>query len=107
MLEKVCEYLYYNQKHAKSKEVSDMEIPPELCLELLIAADYLDGEFDGLRCLGCFADCAQYEGEEWSMGLATNGCDAATMLGSLVLVEGDFTSPSQSGHASIIYESEA
>jgi hypothetical protein len=44
VLEKVCEYLYYNQKHAASKDVSDMDIPPELCLELLIAADYLDGE---------------------------------------------------------------
>ncbi|KAH7414557.1 BTB/POZ protein [Phaeosphaeria sp. MPI-PUGE-AT-0046c] len=43
VLEKVCEYLYYNQKHAESKDVSDMDIPPELCLELLIAADYLDG----------------------------------------------------------------
>lgn len=42
VLEKVCEYLYYNQKHAESKDVPDMEIPPELCLELLIAADYLD-----------------------------------------------------------------
>ncbi|KAF2832761.1 POZ domain-containing protein [Ophiobolus disseminans] len=42
VLEKVCEYLYYNQKHAASKDVSDMDIPPELCLELLIAADYLD-----------------------------------------------------------------
>jgi transcription elongation factor B subunit 1 len=48
VLEKVCEYLYYNQKHAKSKEVPDMEIPPELCLELLIAADYLDGESKGV-----------------------------------------------------------
>ena len=45
VLEKVCEYLYYSQKHAESKDVPDMEIPPELCLELLIAADYLDGEF--------------------------------------------------------------
>jgi hypothetical protein len=44
VLEKVCEYLYYNQKHAESKDVSDMDIPPELCLELLIAADYLDGK---------------------------------------------------------------
>jgi transcription elongation factor B subunit 1 len=43
VLEKVCEYLYYNQKHMESKDVSDMDIPPELCLELLIAADYLDG----------------------------------------------------------------
>jgi elongin-C len=47
VLEKVCEYLYYNQKHAESKDVSDMDIPPELCLELLIAADYLDGKFCG------------------------------------------------------------
>jgi transcription elongation factor B subunit 1 len=44
VLEKVCEYLYYNQKHAESKDVPDMEIEPQLCLELLIAADYLDGE---------------------------------------------------------------
>ncbi|MCJ1230623.1 hypothetical protein MMC12_007297 [Toensbergia leucococca] len=43
VLEKVCEYLYYNVKHLNSKDVSDMEIPPELCLELLMAADYLNG----------------------------------------------------------------
>ena len=43
MLEKVCEYLYYNLKHKELKNVPDMEIPPELCLELLMAADYLDG----------------------------------------------------------------
>lgn len=41
VLEKVCEYLYYNLKHKDSKDVPDMEIPPELCLELLMAADYL------------------------------------------------------------------
>ena len=45
VLEKVCEYLYYNQKYSESKDVSDMDIPPELCLELLIAADYLDGKY--------------------------------------------------------------
>jgi hypothetical protein len=45
VLEKVCEYLYYNQKHFNNKDVSDMDIPPELCLELLIAADYLDGMY--------------------------------------------------------------
>ena len=43
VLEKVCEYLYYNQKNSDAKDVPDMEIPPELCLELLMAADYLDG----------------------------------------------------------------
>ncbi|KAK7621085.1 putative transcriptional elongation regulator [Phyllosticta citricarpa] len=42
VLEKVCEYLYYNQKHQDAKDVSDMDIPPELCLELLMAADYLN-----------------------------------------------------------------
>ncbi|KAF2003252.1 POZ domain-containing protein [Amniculicola lignicola CBS 123094] len=42
VLEKVCEYLYYSQKFAESKDVPDMDIPPALCLELLIAADYLD-----------------------------------------------------------------
>ena len=43
MLEKVCEYLYYNEKHKDSKDVPDMDIPTELCLELLMAADYLNG----------------------------------------------------------------
>lgn len=42
VLEKVVEYLYYNQKHRDSTGVPDMEIPSELCLELLMAADYLD-----------------------------------------------------------------
>jgi len=42
ILEKVCEYLYYNEKHKNSKEVSEMDLPPELCLELLMAADYLN-----------------------------------------------------------------
>ena len=43
MLEKVCEYFYYNQKHQDAKNVPEMDIPPELCLELLMAADYLNG----------------------------------------------------------------
>ncbi|KAK0511974.1 hypothetical protein JMJ35_005102 [Cladonia borealis] len=41
VLEKVCEYLYYNLKNKNASDVPDMEIPPELCLELLMAADYL------------------------------------------------------------------
>ena len=47
VLEKVCEYLLYNLKNKDQKDVPDMEIPPELCLELLMAADYLNGEYDG------------------------------------------------------------
>lgn len=43
MLEKVCEYFYYNEKHKDAKDVPDMDIPAELCLELLMAADYLNG----------------------------------------------------------------
>jgi len=42
ILEKVAEYFYYNYRNRDAKEVPDMEIPPELCLELLMAADYLD-----------------------------------------------------------------
>ncbi|GME24995.1 Transcriptional elongation regulator [Neofusicoccum parvum] len=45
VLEKVCEYLYYNEKHKDTKDVPDMDIPAELCLELLMAADYLNGEW--------------------------------------------------------------
>ena len=64
VLEKVCEYLYFNQKYADSKDVPDMEIPPELCLELLIAADYLDGR--SLNCrLGMMLTCEQLEVVMW------------------------------------------
>ncbi|KAL8709223.1 MAG: hypothetical protein Q9220_005966 [cf. Caloplaca sp. 1 TL-2023] len=44
ILEKLCEYLYYNLKYKESKDVPDMDIPPNLCLELLVAADFFDGE---------------------------------------------------------------
>ena len=43
VLEKVCEYFYYNEKHKNSKDVPDLDVPAELCLELLMAADYLNG----------------------------------------------------------------
>ncbi|KAI9803361.1 MAG: hypothetical protein M1833_000878 [Piccolia ochrophora] len=42
VLQKVCEYFYYNLRNADRQDVPDMEIPQELCLELLMAADYLD-----------------------------------------------------------------
>lgn len=42
VLEKIAEYLCYNDKFKNSTAVPDMDIPPELCLELLMAADYLD-----------------------------------------------------------------
>ncbi|KAK5121810.1 hypothetical protein LTR85_004685 [Meristemomyces frigidus] len=42
VLEKVCEYLYYNEKHKDASDVPDMDFPTELCLELLMASDYLN-----------------------------------------------------------------
>ncbi|KAF1989306.1 putative Elongin-C [Aulographum hederae CBS 113979] len=42
VLEKVVEYLYYNEKNKDAKEVPDMEIPPEMTLEVLMAADFLN-----------------------------------------------------------------
>ncbi|KAK6587072.1 hypothetical protein PZA11_000362 [Diplocarpon coronariae] len=42
VLEKVAEYFYYNFKNRNREDVPDMDIPPELCLELLMAADFLD-----------------------------------------------------------------
>ncbi|KAJ5894777.1 BTB/POZ protein [Penicillium taxi] len=42
ILEKVCEYLHYNYRMRDQTSVSDMPIPVELCLELLMAADYLE-----------------------------------------------------------------
>jgi len=41
VLEKVVEYFYYSERHRDSVGVPDMDIPSELCLELLMAADFL------------------------------------------------------------------
>ncbi|KAI5926004.1 Skp1 family protein [Camillea tinctor] len=41
VLEKVVEYFHYWYKYQDKEDVPDMEIPVELCLELLTAADYL------------------------------------------------------------------
>ena len=50
MLDKVCEYFMYSKRYEGSRDVPDMEVPPELCLELLMAADFLDSKclFSGL-----------------------------------------------------------
>ncbi|KAJ5918516.1 POZ domain-containing protein [Penicillium verhagenii] len=42
VLVEVCFYFLYNYIHRNDQDVKDMEIPTELCLELLMAADYLD-----------------------------------------------------------------
>ncbi|KAK5132431.1 hypothetical protein LTR08_009114 [Meristemomyces frigidus] len=42
VLEKVCEYVYYHEKHKDARDVPDMDFPTELCLELLMASDYLN-----------------------------------------------------------------
>ncbi|EMT61648.1 Elongin-C [Fusarium odoratissimum] len=41
VLDKVVEYFHYWYRYRDSEDVPDMEIPVELCLELLAAADYL------------------------------------------------------------------
>ncbi|KAH6648808.1 BTB/POZ protein [Truncatella angustata] len=41
VLEKVVEYFHYWYKNRDREDVPDMDIPVELCLELLMAADYL------------------------------------------------------------------
>lgn len=42
VLEKVCEYFYYYQKNIDARDVASLDIPAEMCLEVLMAADYLD-----------------------------------------------------------------
>lgn len=43
VLERVCQYLYYNVRYANSvTEIPDFKFPPEIALELLMAADFLD-----------------------------------------------------------------
>lgn len=44
VLEKVCEYLCYNLKYKDEPEPAEFDVPPEMSLELLMAADFLDGE---------------------------------------------------------------
>ncbi|ODQ65067.1 putative transcriptional elongation regulator Elc1/Elongin C [Nadsonia fulvescens var. elongata DSM 6958] len=41
-LEKICEYMYYNLTYKDSVDVPDFDVPPEMALELLVAADYLN-----------------------------------------------------------------
>lgn len=41
ILETVCEYFYYKEKYRDAKDVPDMDVPPELALELLMMADFL------------------------------------------------------------------
>ncbi|KAI0403427.1 BTB/POZ protein [Xylaria palmicola] len=41
ILEKVAEYFHYWYKYRETENVPDMDIPVELCLELLQAADFL------------------------------------------------------------------
>lgn len=40
-MEKVVEYFHYWYRYRDSASVPDMDIPVELCLELLVAADFL------------------------------------------------------------------
>jgi hypothetical protein len=41
VLDKVVEYFHYWYQYRDSDDVPDMDIPVEICLELLAAADYL------------------------------------------------------------------
>jgi len=51
VLEKVVEYFHYWYKNRDKDDVPDMDIPVEMCLELLMAADYfnLDANPGALR----------------------------------------------------------
>lgn len=42
VLEVVCEYLLFNEKYRNEKNVPEFDLPKELCLELVLAADYLN-----------------------------------------------------------------
>ncbi len=42
MLEKVVEYFHYWYRNRDKEDVPDMDIPVELCLELLDAAEYFN-----------------------------------------------------------------
>lgn len=61
VLEKVAEYFYYNYVNRDRDGVKDMEIPAELCLELLMAADYLDSKSSCPSSLSSPLTCLQLE----------------------------------------------
>ncbi|KAH3680652.1 hypothetical protein WICMUC_000209 [Wickerhamomyces mucosus] len=43
VLNKICEYFYYNLKYKDQEiDVPEFEIPTEMALELLVASDYFD-----------------------------------------------------------------
>jgi elongin-C len=42
VLEKVVEYFHYWYRNRDKEDVPDMEIPVEMCLELLMAANFLN-----------------------------------------------------------------
>ena len=43
ILEKVCQYFYYELQYTDSREaIPEFKVPPELALELLMASNYLD-----------------------------------------------------------------
>ncbi|KAH6620785.1 BTB/POZ protein [Chaetomium sp. MPI-SDFR-AT-0129] len=42
ILEKVVDYINYWYRNREKEDVPDMEIPVEMCLELLMAANYLN-----------------------------------------------------------------
>lgn len=41
VLDKVVEYFHYWYRYRNSEDVPDMDIPVEICLEVLAAGDYL------------------------------------------------------------------
>ncbi|GAO49568.1 putative transcriptional elongation regulator Elc1/Elongin C [Saitoella complicata NRRL Y-17804] len=46
LLEKICEYMHFSDKwrhtSVTGEDVPEFDIPPEMALELLVAADFLD-----------------------------------------------------------------
>ena len=43
-LDKCCEYCYYNYANKDNPNPDEFKLPVEMALELLIAADFLDGK---------------------------------------------------------------
>jgi transcription elongation factor B subunit 1 len=44
LLEKVIDYLYFHERYKDAKEVPEFVVQPEYALNLLVAADFLDGK---------------------------------------------------------------